>query len=148
MSESKGGSKVNITKLLGPKQFVEWFDDQITLDKTSEGIRITIEITPKGKGTKLPNNVGKFDALFAEQLAEVMFTKIDGTRRYGNKYWDSLGAKGIFVDIARKFNRLKAVIWEEESVAGSETLEDTLNDICVFSIFLKMLIGREDDKRK
>jgi len=72
-----------------------------------------------------------------ETLAERMLSiKIDGTARYGADSWNSLGSRGVFVDINRKFRRVKNFVWDEHNQTTSENIEDTLFDMAVYSLLM------------
>jgi hypothetical protein len=76
----------------------------------------------------------RFEALAEKMLA----VKIDATARYGVESWNSLGSKGVFVDINRKFRRVKNFVWEDHNQTTSENIEDTLLDMAAYSLLMIM----------
>ncbi len=76
----------------------------------------------------------RFEALAEKMLA----VKIDATARYGVESWNSLGEKGVFVDINRKFMRVKNFVWEDHNQTTSENIEDTLLDMAAYSLLMIM----------
>ena len=82
------------------------------------------------------------DAAFASLLKEVHEKKKSGTKRYGETAYNSLGIKGIFVDINRKYQRLKRWFWDSEPGAdlgqATESIEDTLLDFAAYCLLMLM----------
>jgi hypothetical protein len=78
-----------------------------------------------------------------------MACRVDGLKRYGkDNTWNHLGPKGVFADMARKFNRIKAMIWDETVPCGQETSEtcaDTLMDLAVYCAFMAESIAIKHD---
>jgi hypothetical protein len=86
------------------------------------------------------------DLEFLQAVEKLVATKLDGTKKYGSTAWATLGSKGIFVDINRKYQRLKKFIWNEEVEVCSERLEDTCIDLAAYALFMYMAIKEEERK--
>lgn len=82
---------------------------------------------------------------FDRAMSEVRRTKVDGVKRYGAGSWNSLGMHGIFVDLNRKFQRLKKWFWDEEPEPSSEKVRDTLLDNVVYAAHALMEYDRTRD---
>lgn len=79
---------------------------------------------------------------FAEYLTEFISAakiKIDAEKRYGTKNWMALGIKGVFVDVHRKFVRLKRFFWEDKTETTSENILDTCYDLINYVLHIIMI---------
>lgn len=85
---------------------------------------------------------------FEELIERMVEVKRDASKRYGVKIWNSLGSKGLFVDINRKFMRLKHYVWEDNREATSECIEDTLLDLSIYALLMIMSLKREGLNRE
>lgn len=83
---------------------------------------------------------------FLAVVNEMKKTKLDATRRYGAGCWNSLGARGLFADLNRKYFRVKHLVWEGNDLKTSETIEDTLMDMAVYSLLMIMSLRDENTK--
>jgi hypothetical protein len=90
-----------------------------------------------------PTELVEHNIEFLLLVKEVVETKLDGSRRYGCGTWNSLGAKGLFADINRKFGRLRMFVWEGMRLMSKENIEDTLRDMAVYAVFMIMSLRRE-----
>lgn len=105
-------------------------------------------IFEKVNGFKVWNkeqNLNSHDLEFLALIEELKKIKFDATKRYGSKGWNSLGEKGLFVDINRKYRRLRYYLWEENKQMTSETIEDTLFDLANYCILTIMALRKQDD---
>lgn len=84
--------------------------------------------------------------LINEHIDEILRIKYDATERYGADP-DPLGSKGLFADINRKFTRARLFLWEGQEMT-SESIENTLYDLAVYSILALMARKSEDEKEK
>jgi hypothetical protein len=93
------------------------------------------------------NQKPDFVAKFA---LDVVAARLDGLARYGqNDNWNALGSKGVFVDLSRKYNRIKSVVWDQSAPPAettSETCADTLLDMAVYCAFMAESIRRATGK--
>lgn len=88
---------------------------------------------------KIPDN--DHDKEFAELAVRMCEIKFDATKRYGPQT-NTLGPKGAFNDLARKYHRIKRDVWEDCGEMTSEKIEDTLLDCAAYALLLLMsLIG-------
>ena len=78
------------------------------------------------------------DREFKELVKCMVDIKTDATRRYGVGCWNSLGPKGLFADINRKYHRMKNFVWDESQKPSSENFEDTCLDMAVYSLLMIM----------
>lgn len=86
---------------------------------------------------------------FAEYLEELIASakvKIDAEKRYGTVGWNALGVKGIFVDVHRKFIRLKNFFWEDKNFMTTENILDTCRDLVNYSIHMAMAYKQKGEK--
>lgn len=93
------------------------------------------------KHFKIPNNI--HDSEFTELALQMCKVKFDATRRYGPAA-GTLGTKGLFCDLNRKFQRIKRYLWEEHREATKEEIEDTLFDNAVYSLLMIMELKSEN----
>jgi hypothetical protein len=113
----------------------DWDCVPADIDKSSSGGTEVFEFTAKEQ---------QHNNMFKMLVGKMLSIKTDATARYGVESWNSLGPKGIFVDINRKFARVKHFVWEGNDQATSENIEDTLFDMAVYSLLMVMsLRGRE-----
>ena len=76
---------------------------------------------------------------FKEILDEMYSLTMSKHSDYGDDVVFSMGMKMRFADIFRKYERLKAIIWDEKSIKVSdETLRDTFIDLAVYCIIAIM----------
>lgn len=99
---------------------------------------------PKSKSETALEKLKKIDPDFVEVLEHVAKQRLNGIERYGINTYGELGCKGIFVDVNRKFVRLKRHFWEGKDI-GSEKITDSMLDSIVYNIFL-MIQYRKDGK--
>lgn len=85
------------------------------------------------KSFEIPDN--DHDTEFSELAIEMCKVKFDATRRYG-PVAGTLGVKGLFCDLNRKYQRIKRYFWEEEQIPTKEEIEDTLFDNAVYSLLM------------
>ena len=88
-------------------------------------------------------NLCDHDRMFFIEAEKMLKTKVDATMRYGISTWDSLGSKGMFVDLNRKYWRLRDYLWNGNERMSSEKLSDTLYDLAVYCLLLVMLLRKE-----
>jgi len=93
---------------------------------------------PNAEPARISLDAFRHDEAFGLLVAEMLLKEKDGTKRYGPKGWNSLGAKGIFVDINRKYCRMRHVVWDGDDSITSERFEDTCFDMAVYSLFMIM----------
>jgi len=84
------------------------------------------------------------DVEFRQIIEEVVDTKLDGTKRYGEEGWMTLGAKDVFVDINRKYTRLRSVLWDDKPIPSSEGITDTCMDLAVYAVLVLMAMRRDE----
>jgi hypothetical protein len=93
----------------------------------------------------VPKN--SFDEKFVEAVRLMVDKKFSKTIVYGGNFDHSLGAKGVFVDLSRKYGRLKRWFWEDvKRGADTESIEDTCIDSSVISLFLLMASIMEEEE--
>ena len=76
---------------------------------------------------------------------------IEKSRAYGEGAIGQLGAKGEFVQIHRKYQRLKQILWEgyqdtEFDKMNNDSLDDTILDLINYSIMMKYLLDKEREE--
>jgi hypothetical protein len=97
-----------------------------------------------GTLTIVPKNT--FDKEFIGVVKLMVDKKFSKTRVYGENFNHSLGSKGVFVDLSRKYGRLKRWFWEGvKRGADIESIEDTCIDSSVISLFLLMSSRKEEE---
>ena len=82
-----------------------------------------------------------FRIKFNEKLDDLAALNKTKSEIYGTTGLGELGAKGEFLQIHKKYQRLKRLVWEESSVGDGDTIEDTLLDLASYAIM--MLIVQE-----
>jgi hypothetical protein len=58
------------------------------------------------------------------------------------------GAVGVLIRISDKLARLKTGMWEKRSFVINESIQDTIMDLAVYSVILKILVENEDKALK
>jgi hypothetical protein len=86
----------------------------------------------------------ELDKSFANLIVELLKIYCDAQVRYGDKAWNSLGEKGIFADLNRKYQRIKHYIWEDNRQMSSERIEDTLLDCAIYALLLLKSLEEEN----
>ena len=82
------------------------------------------------------------DADFLILVEQMCKTKLDATKRYG-QVCGTLGSKGLFCDLNRKYQRIKRWVWEGQKEATSENIEDALFDNAIYSLLMIMELRQE-----
>jgi len=84
--------------------------------------------------------------LFFEKCKEVSAKK---TEMYGASSIGELGLKGEFVQVHRKYSRLKRMLWESKgySLEKEDTLKDTLIDMANYCAMIYSCIKKEKKRR-
>ncbi len=76
----------------------------------------------------------------------------DKTKLYGVESIGQLGAKAEFVQIHRKYTRLKNMLWDDMSTKQEEkyedTLKDTLLDMINYCYITLYILKQQDDKKE
>jgi hypothetical protein len=84
-------------------------------------------------------------------LREVQCLAEKGTDKYGVYSWKTLGSKGLFADVNRKYQRMKTVVWDHDvppkASLNIESVKDTCLDGALYFILLLMMLAQEERDR-
>jgi len=97
---------------------------------------------------KVDSEEQKHCDVFLSVLSEIKECKIDGIKRYGARSYNNLGARGVFVDINRKYNRVRRFFWDDVDTITSENIEDTIKDGAIYFIHLLMAYREEQNESR
>jgi hypothetical protein len=62
--------------------------------------------------------------------------------------FNEFGAAGVLVRISDKTKRLKTALWHKQDYLVNETVIDTVTDLAVYSVILRILAEEEAKKEK
>ena len=65
------------------------------------------------------------------------------TKMYGASTIGELGNKGEFVQIHRKYTRLKKMLWKDSGIKNKKALEDTLIDMANYCAMVYSCMKRD-----